>query len=673
MDELDLLRLELFCERKTTEFDDFKDTYLKTKKEWSKFVDGGNDIDTNIVPPEILAAWVRCRDFGIDPFKVPEKNILTGNALRALLKKNQAFIEVSRPFLTNLHQFLKDSGFRVTLFSREGYLLEILGNNQWDDFARELGSAVGALFSEKSAGHNVAGAIVELKKPVQIFGSQYYNIVYQGVTGSGAPIFSQEGDFLGGITLHAACYRFNQHTMGMTVAAAYAIENELRSRKAFAKYQRAYKYQQTVIASTMEAMIAVDNDGFISLINNPAKKLFALPISHLEGKVLRNVITINNAKLINIIENNDHVTDQEISIFTRGIWNDYTVTITPILSVKNKAIGKVIVINEIKRAKTMVTKMVGARAVYQFEDICGQNPRFMITMEQAQVVAQNDSNVLLLGKSGTGKDVFAQSIHNASSRNNGPYVAINCGAIPRDLVANELFGHEEGAFTGSRRGGNQGKFELADGGTIFLDEIAEMPMELQPVLLRVIEDKSIVRVGGRKTRQIDVRIIAATNKNLREEIEKKNFREDLFYRLNVFSIEMIPLCERPDDIPRLTRLFIKKYEDILNKKIHHVDERILESFKHYPWPGNIRELQNVIERMMNFAPKNELTYNLMPQDIIKSKRMPDNLDALESPEEKEKKIVQKMLDLKFNKMQIAERLNISRATLYRKIKKYDLI
>ena len=185
------------------------------------------------------------------------------------------------------------------------------------------------------------------------------------------------------------------------------------------------------------------------------------------------------------------------------------------------------------------------------------------------MVAQSSSNVLLLGKSGTGKDVFAQAIHNASSRRKGPYVAINCGAIPRDLIASELFGHEEGAFTGSRRGGNQGKFELADGGTLFLDEIAETPLELQTALLRVIEDKSVLRIGGTRVRPVDVRIIAATNKDLRQEVRRGNFREDLYYRANVFAIEMIELKERIDDIPILTDYFIKRYASAMKKRIAH--------------------------------------------------------------------------------------------------------
>ena len=672
MEEKASRELRHFNETRLKELHYYKEIYQSTLKEWKKFIHGRDNIDESVIPDEVLNAWVRCRDLDLDPLKLPEKKILSAKALTALLNRNREFIEVSRPFLRNLYQFLEGSGFHVVLFDGQGYLLEILGDHDVADIMRGAGGVIGALWNEQSAGHNVVGAVVLEKKPIQIFGSQHYIKAYHGETGSGAPIFSPEGDLLGGITTSARNARVNPHTHGMVVAAAYAVENELRTRKAFEERQRAYWFQQSVIASIMEAMIAVDNKGVISLINDPARKLFASCFIQPEGMPLHAILAEKNADLLRLIEEKAKVTDQEVRVFSRGAWNDFTVTVTPILSSENKSIGKIIVLNEIKRAKSMVATMTGARAVYRFEDICGENPRFLITMEQAKMVAGNDSNVLLLGRSGTGKDIFAQAVHNASRRKNGPYVAINCGAIPRDLLASELFGHEEGAFTGARKGGHQGKFELADGGTIFLDEIAELPLELQAVLLRVIEDKLVTRIGGRQTRKIDVRVITATNKNLREEIARGTFREDLFYRINVFNIEMIPLCERPDDIPLLTRCFIKTYEEKLGKKIDRVEDRILEVFSRYPWPGNVRELQNVIERMMNFAPANELTKDLVPAEILRARPEPARIEDLESPEEKEKELIRKMLDLKFNKIKIAEKLNISRATLYRRIKKYGL-
>ncbi|MBU1544946.1 MAG: sigma-54-dependent Fis family transcriptional regulator [Proteobacteria bacterium] len=664
--------LQFFNEIRNKELETYKNQYRSTLKEWKKYIKRAGNIDSSIVPSEVYNAWNRCRALGINPLKIPEKKILTGTRFAALLNRNSEFIEVSRPFLKNLYHFLRDSNFNVVLFDKEGYLLEILGDHDLADEIRYIGGVVGALWDESSAGHNTIGAILEEKKPIQIVGSQHYIKAYHCETGAGAPIFSPDGELLGGISLSARNPRFSPHTLGMAVAAAYAVENELLTRKVSVDRQRAYQFQKSVIGSVMEAILAIDNNGIISLINDPARNIFDLHDAFTEGQDLKSLLAGKNTPAFELIQRTDRITDKEMRIFSRNTWNEYTLTITPILSGDNERRGKIIVFNEIKRAKSMMTTMLGAHAVYRFEDICGKDPRFLIVMEQARTMAQNDSNVLLLGKSGTGKDIFAQSIHNASHRRTGPYIAINCAAIPRDLLASELFGHEEGAFTGALRGGHQGKFELADGGTIFLDEIAELPLEFQAVLLRVIEDKLVTRIGGKRTRKINVRIITATNKNLKEEIEKGRFREDLFYRINVFNIKMLPLCERPDDIPLLLHWFIKKFEDKLGKKIRHIDQTVMDKFSQYSWPGNVRELQNVIERMMNFASAGELTYDLIPEEILKVGMTSSNIDALKSPEEVERKMIIKMMELKFHKTQIAKQLDISRATLYRKIQKYRL-
>jgi len=378
----------------------------------------------------------------------------------------------------------------------------------------------------------------------------------------------------------------------------------------------------------------------------------------------------------------------EVRIFSKNVAHDYTLTCNSIHSPNGKNMGKILILNEIERVKTLVTKMVGANANFEFKDIYSKSPKFMKALEQARVISRSASNTLILGKSGTGKDILSQAIHNASDRRNGPYVAINCAAIPRDLIASEIFGYEEGSFTGSRRGGSHGKFELANGGTIFLDEIAEIPLELQAVLLRVIEDKSIIRIGGKSIRPVDVRIIAATNKDLHEEIKKGNFREDLYYRLNVFVIHLTPLAERPEDIPFLLDIFVKKYGTILGKKIDRIDPKVLDVFYNYHWPGNVRELQNVVERMMNYVQGNDITVELIPPEITDIRIIHNNSDItdkipqemtfsmsahLSFDEKAERDTLIHMLNMDIKKKKIAQEMNISRVTLYRKMKKYQLL
>jgi transcriptional regulator with PAS, ATPase and Fis domain len=488
---------------------------------------------------------------------------------------------------------------------------------------------------------------------------------------SSAPIFNPEGELIGGIMMLGIYYGAHPYTLGMVVAAAQAIENELRTQKKLSAVNKTSNDQKTVISSIPDAIITIDNQGYISFMNDHAKEM--LHTAHrAEGKRFKDILGDLNHRFFEIIENNETVTDREVRIFYRNASGDYTLTTNLIISQDGGITGKILFLNEIKRAKSLVATMIGAKAKFHFEDIYGQHPEFLKTIEQARMISQSSSNVLLLGKSGTGKDIFAQAIHNAGDHRDGPYVAINCAAIPRDLISSELFGYSEGAFTGSRKGGNQGKFELADGGTIFLDEIAEIPLELQTVLLRVIEEKTVTRIGGTSVRPINVRIIAATNKDLKEEIKKGAFREDLYYRLNVFSIHLMPLSDRLDDILLLVNHFVRKHEKTMRKRIDRIDNDVISIFMNYSWPGNVRELQNIIERMMSMANGNELTVDLIPQEINDFKNYTKTIESIESPEEKERKMIETMIKMKFQKKAIAKKLNISRMTLYRKIEKYSL-
>jgi len=233
--------------------------------------------------------------------------------------------------------------------------------------------------------------------------------------------------------------------------------------------------------------------------------------------------------------------------------------------------------------------------VSMFEEIVGTSPALQTVLARVAKVAATDSTVLVTGETGTGKELIARAIHKRSSRSEGPFVSVNCAAVPRDLIASELFGHEKGAFTGALQR-RLGRFEMAEGGTIFLDEIGELPAETQVALLRVLQEKEFQRVGGSQTISVDARVIAATHRNLPAAIEAGTFREDLFYRINVFPIEVPPLRERQEDVRLLVEYFVDRYSNKAGKKITNIDRRSMEKLQAYPWPGNIRELQNVIER-----------------------------------------------------------------------------
>jgi transcriptional regulator with PAS, ATPase and Fis domain len=313
-------------------------------------------------------------------------------------------------------------------------------------------------------------------------------------------------------------------------------------------------------------------------------------------------------------------------------------------------------------------------ALKGFEVILGNHPCLRESIRLAQIAANSDAPVLILGETGTGKDLFARAIHEASGRK-GPFVAINGGALPRELIGSELFGYVGGAFTGARPEGKPGKFEQAQGGTLFLDEIGDMPMDIQVYLLRVLEEKKVVRIGGHKEIPLDVRIIAATNSDLTKLVREKKFREDLYFRLRVLTIHLCPLRERKSDIPLLFQHFIHKFSQKLGKNITNIDPSIWPLLGNYDWPGNIRELRNVAEWAVNIAEVNTISVSHLPSYLSGSQTIRENSNSFSSTSliELEKQEISRLLEhYGGNITKVAKALGIARNTLYRKLYKYGL-
>lgn len=315
------------------------------------------------------------------------------------------------------------------------------------------------------------------------------------------------------------------------------------------------------------------------------------------------------------------------------------------------------------------------QAKYSFDNIIGYNNKIIETKKYARKAAFNDSNVLVTGESGTGKELFAHAIHSESKRKYGPFIKVNCAAIPSELLESELFGYEEGAFTGAKKGGKLGKFELADGGTIFLDEIGDMPLYMQAKLLRVIQEREVERVGGSTQRIVNVRIIAATNCNLEEMVNEGKFRKDLFYRLNVITISIPALRERVDDIPKLSYHLLGNLNLKFNKFIDKISEDALKYLCDYDWPGNVRELANVIERAINVIDEEfEIKPIHLPSRIAGSGHLCEVKNLQLVLEEAERKAISDALRATGgNRTKAAKLLNISRTSFYEKMLKLDLL
>ncbi|AZV56961.1 sigma 54-interacting transcriptional regulator [Clostridium sp. AWRP] len=383
----------------------------------------------------------------------------------------------------------------------------------------------------------------------------------------------------------------------------------------------------------------------------------------------------------NIIDNIHNTNIQEdIETTVKSINNILKLNLSIYVLYTEKIDDKIIIVvfKEIKKERKLEEKRLKGRAIYTFDKIIGKNKNFLKIIKYSKKIANSKSTVLITGESGTGKEIFAQAIHNYSDRKENVFMAVNCGAIPEKLIESELFGYEEGAFTGAKKGGNPGKFEMASGGTIFLDEIGEMPVEMQVKLLRVIEEEVVVRIGGYKQIPINVRIIAATNKNLKEEVENGNFRRDLFYRLNVLPIHLPSLRNRKDDIYLLVDYYMNRISRKLNKRKVEITDDQMNKLVQYNWPGNIRELENVIEFFINIEHidesvvktdslykehKRKGSYIYYDEDFMFNM----NLESLEKSH-----IENVIKKFKGNVTLAAKAMGIGRNTLYRKIKKYNI-
>lgn len=435
-------------------------------------------------------------------------------------------------------------------------------------------------------------------------------------------------------------------------------------------YVESYKYVNQIVDSIPLGCMISDLYGNIEIVNKQMLDMFGYRMEDIKGKRVLDLFK-GWATVKNLITSYNTFTDEEVLVNAKTNKVRFNLNASPLLNYEGEVVGIIYIFNDVKKERKLANKLMGRQAIYTFDKIIGNDEGFKRLIDFSKEIADSRSTILITGESGTGKEILAQSIHNYSNRREEPFVAINSGAIPKSLIESELFGYEEGAFTGAKKGGQPGKFEIADKGTIFLDEIGEMPYDMQTRLLRVIEEGTISRVGATSQKVVDVRIIAASNRDLEEEVRKGNFRKDLFYRLNVLPIEIPPLRKRKGDIPLLVDYFMEKISMRLNKKKVHISKADMDKLMDYKWPGNIRELENLIELIVNvgYIPT-KITEGNLESDIKK--------DTNARAEELSLDYVEKIHIAKVLKMysgnitHAAKVLGIGRNTLYRKIKKHGI-
>jgi len=649
----------------------------KRKKAWKKFIATG-EIDTSIIRPVIADSWKRCKSAGVDPYSKRPAGTPNNKEIKALLERNKHLIEVSWPILKMIGEMIRGSGFRVDLVDKDGYFLKIISDMEILEESKKLGSVVGANRSELVAGTNGIAIALFTGNSIQILGSEHYNIHHHNWTCSAAPIYDPSGNIAGAVNMSGNYRLLHKHTLGMVVGIANAIESVLKTEKKVLELSINNKFLNTIIESISDGLIVLNKKGEITHLNSIAGKILCKESHEVIGKPIDKLIR-TNFPLLNILNNRKGYLEEEIIVtpfYDKKNSQRYLLTEKVVEDSEGESQGVTALFKEIKKVHRLIGNFIGANTRYNFSSIIGNNVKLTEAVNLAKTASVSSCKILIQGESGTGKEIFAQAIHNNSNRRDKPFIAINCGAIPRDLVESELFGYEEGAFTGAKRGGKPGKFELAEGGTLFLDEIESMPLDAQPKLLRVLESNQLMRVGGNKIIPIDIRIISSTNKDLLLSAKEGNFREDLYYRLNAVNINIPPLRERKDDIPILVKYISNKIGRRINKNNIEIDKKVLEVLCEHNWPGNIRELENALESAIILSKNNKITIEIIPENIkpfksndpdIKGDREANSLIDIE------KEVIFKVLkEVKGNITKASRALGIDRSTLYRKIKKFKI-
>lgn len=618
------------------------------------------------------------------PWKFTELPRVNEKVLRARIKKHVNIYAQTVRIMVQLAEFTQQSPILLAVFDPDGVLLKQYGEEAVVRNFRACGIDRGTIWSMDKIGPNAVSVGLAESKPLYSVGKENYCNLLQDCAVYFSPVIIHDKDepdkqsLLGGIALILPA---SLHNLDY-VMAAFSVSTNLNL----------HIYTWDMLHKSYQASEGAGQALFFFDINNENVKTYMAHHSNNVGQVLeippQELYYRPAAELIDplpanpefwtIIHEQHKVSELYLILQVLGKKSKCIITTEPYNQPRLNVRGMIVWVSTPKSASEQISKKMGNSAVCTFYNIIGKSQAIKSVLYKGEMLARTGSNVMLLGESGVGKDVLAQAIHNTSDRRSKPFIVVNCGALPRDLIASELFGYDSGAFTGAKRQGNLGKFELANGGTIFLDEIGELPLDLQATLLRVVEQKQFMRVGSSKVIDVDVKIISATNQDLPGMIEQKHFRSDLYYRLSTMTMSIPPLRERGEDIILLAEHFIRT----ISERIGRQDKVELSAasralLMEMTWPGNVRELQNLIESIVQ----------LYPDSIIEPRHILENTQAhavtqprpgyaLPEPRKPHRralltaKEIEEALDVcGGNRSEAARYLGIARKTLYRNMER----
>lgn len=661
------------------------ETAREVRRAWELFVtDQEKNLEHNYrdkIRKEIRDSWHRSRQAGANPNLRKIPMVLTPEEVAARQRQNTPFLEAGRETMTFLSQILTANTFVATIIDKDNNLLYSYSPSRRDR-RQDINALPGAGAQEHLVGTSAANMALYLNKPFQVYWYVFYTACMHYWAGCAAPIHTLCGETLG--TFGFAGYQEIAHprALNLIAYAAKSIEEKIKHADELTHYKVLEAFNDYLLRFPESPLLALCPHGRILAFSPALARCAALrsperflgrKLSDVEDFRVEESLLPTSAALIEPHESVLLIPQQE---------KRYPSTVLPIMRNEQTA-GMLVIASGLKPSGQRKDVQPLWKATHTFHDLVGCSQVFRQTLHLAKKAAQYDWAIMLVGESGTGKEFFAQAIHQASRRRHRAFISLNCSTIPRELATAELFGYEEGAFSGARRGGQQGKVELAHQGTLFLDELEDMPLEIQSSFLRFLEEGTIVPLGGQYPRAIDVRVIAAMNCDPLAAVAQGKLRLDLYHRLNVFPIALPPLRERLEDLPLLVRHFLDKegWSDT------EVALDVLKIFRHYNWPGNVRELRNVLIRAATFSATRCIAREDLPAILLSvTPKAPNNAQlflptpahngASHSPSPPRRldraQILQALQQCGGNKSHAAKLLGIHWVTLHRKMRRYGL-
>ncbi|WP_248357469.1 sigma-54-dependent Fis family transcriptional regulator [Anaeromyxobacter oryzae] len=553
---------------------------------WARFVSDGELSD---VRPDIARSWTRARDvYRVDPALRRAPGVPMDDLWERRCAQDEVF-EVARPVLASFSARLRDDGHVLAYLDAAGWMLWLGGDPRVGEALAASNFCPGASWREEATGTSGPGTTLAERRPMEVFASEHFVEAWHGWTSAAAPILAPDAEAppVGIVDLTASWDAPAPPAIVTAVAIAAAIGERLRARQGIR--DALVRYAMRGARDAGDALVAVDGRGRVLEANDAALRRLALEGGELPAAARERVLAALRGPAA--------AADDALAIEWTGPGEERRRAVGAAVRHERAVVGAILrVLPPAGRGRAAPSVPAPGVVRDAFQRILGRSDRLRAAIDLAQVAARNDLPVVLHGESGTGKELFAQGIHAASARAEKRLVALNCGAIPTTLIEAELFGYEPGTFTGGQREGKAGKLEEASGGTLFLDEVSELPPQAQTALLRVLQEGEVVRLGGSKARPVDVRIVAATNRRLDDEVAAGRFRHDLFFRLNVLAIPIPPLRERSEDVPLLARALLADAEERMGRSGLDLSAAALDVLSRHRWPGNVRELKNVVLR-----------------------------------------------------------------------------